>query len=486
LIAALSLAACSGPNSPGNGGGGGGGGGTGTATLSVNLIATPPAPPPLTSILSFSVDVTGLSISPVTGSAQSISLNSGTGTYVVDLTKLPSDSAFLGENTTIPSGTYSTVTVSFSAPTVTYCTQTVVGTAGCPAANIARFTGAPATPAVTTTLTLTANQKTGIALNVNLANALTVVNQAVTGVNLGASNVVTINTLPPATSSLASGQLDFVEDIFGIVTAVSGQNVTIQTGTRGSITATANQNTVFSPNCILFSFAQSIACAQVGQVASMDAGLNADGTFTLLEYDPFEKTTEDWIEGTIATVPTITTSAQFSIVINDLVIAPTNSKIGTNLKLGDTVQITAPTTATFSVDTKGLLVPAQATTFNSSGLFPGQNVAMTLTSFTAASGNTPAQATVNFVGLTFSRVSGTLVTPSSPTFSIQNLPPFFGLSGSQIVQTSLGTPPTSATTYFDGSTDATGLTSGKTVSIRALYFGPFAATPFSAAKVRLH
>jgi hypothetical protein len=61
------------------------------------------------------------------------------------------------------------------------------------------------------------------------------------------------------------------------------------------------------------------------------------------------------------------------------------------------------------------------------------------------------------------------------------LPALFGVSTPELVQLSTGSP----STNYDGVTSASGLTSGETVSIRALYFGTVSATPFSAAKVRL-
>jgi hypothetical protein len=70
--------------------------------------------------------------------------------------------------------------------------------------------------------------------------------------------------------------------------------------------------------------------------------------------------------------------------------------------------------------------------------------------------------------------------------TLQNLPPLFGLTINPLVQLSTGTPPNFAATNYDGVTSASGITAGtsQTYTIRALYFGAVAATPFSAAKVR--
>ena len=92
----------------------------GNATVSVVLRATPLTPPPTISLLSFSAVVTGISLNPVTGTPVNIPLNATS--LIVDLTKLQSDSVFLGASTTIPAGPYSAIAVSFSNPVLRFCT----------------------------------------------------------------------------------------------------------------------------------------------------------------------------------------------------------------------------------------------------------------------------------------------------------------------------------------------------------------------------
>lgn len=483
LVSVAWLASCSGPpqppctsNCPV----------TGNATVSLTLFATPLIPPPdakFTNLLSFSVTVVGVSLTPATGAAVNIPLN--TSTYVVDLTKLQSDSAFLATIATVPAGTYNSMTVSLSTPVVTYCTQTS-GVSGCAAGSVKTVTGGAAAPQITTTpfpLALIANQQTGIGVNFSLANALTVTpsTQVVTAVNLAAANVLSAKVLPPTSSSLAVGQLDFVEDVTGLVTAInaSAPSVTVKTATRGSITAFANSSTVYSPNCTNFTFS---SCVQLGQIASLDTVLKTDGTFTLLEYDPLAKTTGDWIEGIVPNAASSPTA--FRIVTNDLVVSSSSSLIGgsANTLIGQPVNITLVTPAPFTVDTKGLTVPVN----NFSGtdasiLSPGETVSLHVTGFTAVSG-APIAANVDTLILRFTRVTGTVNAAAPPTFSIQSLPTFFGLTVPVTVQLSTGSP----STNYDGIANANGLTASQTVSIRALYFGPTSTpTPFSAAKVRM-
>lgn len=487
LVVVLSAAVvgCSGlPKS-----GGGGGGGTGNGSLILTMSANPLTPPPGTSILSFTVTVTGVSLTPSSGSAINIPLP-GT-TFVVDLTRLQSDSTFLGSVlNNVPAGAYTNVTLAVSGSSVTYCVQLNPGTPGCASGSVATVTGAAAAPVISKAITITANQTTSLRLQADMASALTINSstQVVSAVNLGATNVFTLSTLPPAASSLATNQLDFVEDFTGVVTAISGSSVTVTTSKHGAITAVANSSTFFSPNCTAASPSLS-ACAATNQLASIDAALNSDGTFTLLEFDPLAPTASDWVEGVVTSVPS--SSSQFQLVANDIFLAPSGSLIGSNLAIGNGVTVNLASGAGFGVDSKGLLVPADATTFenanDTSVLRPGQTVAVHVTSFTAAGASTPAAVSTDFVGLRFSRVTATVSSSSPPNvFFVNNLPPFFGATIPLEVQLNQAVAPQTAPTNFDGVTNGSGITASQTVSIRVLYFGQASATPFTAAKVRTH
>jgi len=486
LLSAVSLTSCSGrsTNPPPPGGG--------NATLSVTLRATPLNPPPNTNLLSFIVDINTITLTSSTSSTVNIPLNATS--IGVDLTRLQSDSAFLGTSATVPAASYSSITVSISNPVVTFCTQTT-GVAGCAAGSVTTISGAAAAPKITSApfpLTLTANQKTGLAINFNLGNALTVSTsqlQVVTAVNLAAANVVSASALPPTVSSLPAGQLDFVEDVTGVVTAVNTttHSVTVHTATGESLTALANSSTVFSPNCLAFNLSLTFSsCVAQGQVASLDMALNSDGTFTLLEYDPLSLTAGDWIEG-IVTAPPFS-STQFSLVTNDLVLATSGSLISPGL-LGAPLNATLVTNPSpFLVDSKGLTIPVNNFTGSTSAsiFLPGQTLFVHVTAFTAASGSTPASVSVDRVYLRFTRVSGTVAsTGTQASFTIQNLPSFFGITIQPLVEITQGAPPSIPATNFDGVSAATGLSNPQTVSIQALYFGQTTSMPFSAAKVRV-
>lgn len=473
--AILALASCSGVKTPCTTNCGGGG--SGNASLNLVVAAVPFTPPPNTSILSFAVVINSVSLTPSSGGSDvSIPLNAST--YSVDLTRLTSDSSFLGQSiNSVPSGTYDALSVNLSA-VVTYCAATG-SSPGCIPGSVAQISKSFSTPTASNfSLTLSDSQQAGLRLLINFANALTVNagTQAVTALNLTAANVVMTATLPPAASTLSAGQLDYIEDLTGLVTAVTANSITVQTATRGSISSTITSNTIGSPNCVI---GNQACTATVGQVASIDGTLNSDGSSTLLEYDPLTTSSEDLIEG-IATTSNAT-STLFQIVTNDFVPASSGSLLS-GLSLGDPVNVTLSNVLPFVIDSKGL--PVVTTAFDGStsatDILPGQTVLLHVTRFTAKSGNTPANATVDAVALRFTRLAGNISAPPAPNFSVQYLPPFFGQTGTNQVQLGTGSP----STYLDGYSSSGSITVGDNVSMRALFFGLSYTPSFTAAKVR--
>lgn len=499
LLAALSLTSCTLKRPCPLCVGGGNSSGGNTTGVSATLAAVPLAPPPGTNILSFVVTITGVSLTP-SGGGSAVPLTLPASSITVDLMRLQSDSTLLGQAlSNVPAATYNKVSVSVSNAVVTYCTQVSPGTPGCAAGTVAQVTQSATVPSASSfSLMLSSGQLAAIRVRFNLAPAITLSAtqpQVVSAVDLNASNVLTASVLPPGSSSLANGQADFIEDFTGRVTSAnaSSQTVTIQTATRGTLTATANSSTFYSPNCGGFNFSADFgSCVKAGQIASVDVALDSNGNFTLLDYDPLDTAASDWIEGVVMLVPTSTT--QFQIVANDLFQPSSGSLVGTKLPLGSTVtlNLSASPAATFGVDERGLIVPAEANTFvsanDTSVLRAGQTVAVHISNFTAASGSTPAIATADFVGLRFSRVTGSVLSPSSVSFSFQSpsLPAYFGQTTIELAELNAASAPSSAPTNYDGVSNGTGLIVGDTVSIRALYFGPGSAMPFTCAKVRKH
>ena len=500
LLTVLSLAGCSGPykgglNPPGNG----------TATVSFTLVSdTPPASP---SLLSYKVSVLSVTLTPTTGTAITLTPNPAP---VIELMRLQSDTAFLGTKLNVPVGAYTSITVSLGSPQITFLNNTTATITNASSASGSCVVNAICTispnaaglPKISFPLTLSSNGQVGVGIDFNLSNSITVTGGTMTVTFTPATagvNILSAFNLQRPNANLATNQLELLEDFTGVV-SISGSNVKITSATRGTLTAdTTNSFVDPSPDgsiCRTTSSSTFASCAVAGQIASVDAFLNNDGTISLKEFEPLNATQQDFIEGIVAVSPTNPT--QFTIVTTDKINAATNSVI-TTLNTGDvvTVNITA-LKQNFLVDSKGLVLTpfASYNDFNgqttTSAIFPGQTVALHLTAFTAASGTTLAVATADTVILRWSRIRANVVSTTAASINVDTLPAYFGFSTSfqPVVQAFLTNPlGTDGVTNLDGvANNTSSLTIGQPVGLRVLYFqtpGITANPAFFAAKIRL-
>ncbi len=445
-------------------------------SVSLVLTATPPDPSLQLSIQSFSVSITGISLTPTTGSDVALQINSNP--YIAELNRVTSDSTIVAAGASVPEGSYTQVKVTFSALSVTYCTNPASGTPGCTAGSLASVSGAAGSASFPVNFSLAVNQRSGMAINVNLGNALTLTGQKVTAVNLGANNVFKAALLPPApgATDLASSQLSHVDDVMGTISAVNGSVITLQTASRGDIIATANSSTQFATSCANPSVT---GCVKVNDVAIIDAVLNTDGTLTLVFYQPLFGSSMDLIEGVVTAVPD-SVNNKLTVAVTDSVFASSASVLSGQLHFGDQVTATLASAQPFSIVSKGLNVPANSFVNSTSitDVQPGQTVAFPVSAYVAQSGATPGSTTTNTFLLRFTRISGTAGAPALPSFPGTNLPPYFGITSSQQFQT------TSGRLSLDGISSLGSLQAGSTFSTSALYLGPPASPLFAAQTLR--
>jgi hypothetical protein len=497
LFAALSLSSCSGPKGvivcKTNCGG--------TATVNLTLVAdTLPANP---SILSFKVTITGVTLTPTSGTALTFNPPSP---IVIDLMRLQSDTAFLGALINVPSGNY-TVQVSLSSPEMTFLndTSSTITANGktCLSGLVCTVTlSAVGLPTISSfTFSATPGGKQGIEFDFNLNNAISL-SSGTLSVNFNPSapnpGVFTAFTLPRTNANLGTNQLELIEDFTGVV-SISGSNVTIASPTRGTLTATSTSNSFFdpSPDGVICPTPSTISCVVKGQIASVDAFLKSDGTLELKEFEPLTATQQDLVEGTVYAVNTLT---QFAIAVTDKTQAATNSLIG-GLNTGDLLTVNIPTLTVkpFLVDTKGLAVPPASSGFfrgqtDTTAIHPGQAVSINVTAFTAATTTPPAIAiaTANTVTLRWSRLIATATGATSPTLiNVSTVPSYFRFTSASVFPTQVfsGTLGADGVTNLDGITTAANVTVARPVGLRVLFLdnpGNTAQFPFSAAKIRQH
>jgi Domain of unknown function (DUF4382) len=478
-VVIIAAAGCSGAGQTTTGGGGGGGGNQQSASLVVTLTSKPDVSLTNISVLSAAVSITGITLNPSSGNAVPLTLSPTT--YPVDLTRLQADTAFLGV-VSLPAGTYSSATVTFSAPTLTLDNQsgtTLNGT--CLTGTICKIVLPAGSSQVTATpfpLTLTAGQASDISLNLNLNDAITV-SAGTVALNFSASDTFNVEKLPR--TGTPSGSLDLIEDFVGLVTATSSTSITVKASSGISLQVALPATPVIADPQGLCP-ALNLTCLVANQtVVSVDATVNSAGALTLVSADLLSATPQDELEGTLINTGT---PGIFNLVVANKVVASGNTTL-TAANTGDVFLVTLSNSPTFAVDldeffNNASLPPANVTTlFAGTGdLVDGQDVMVHVTAATGAAATGDQAVTADRVLLRFTRTTGTVQTVSGQTFTLSNLPPFMTFASNPLVDTITGV------TNFDRVADVNSLAVGQTVSIRALMLSR-SSFVFYAAKVRV-
>jgi len=475
LAAILSLSSCSGVKNNG----GGGGGGSGNAMLSVSISDTPPAN---TTVVSFTLPIVGISLSPSSGSQVSVTSTAAN----FELTRLQSDSDVVVTNASVAAGTYTAVNVTVGAASGTFINNSGAAVGSCAAGTPFRVCGIPSGATTTITFTfpagsplvLTRGAHQWLDLDFNYNNAIVTTNGI--GIDMQQANVLTATTTVP--TGVPSGDFAFVDDFTGRVTAVSSSSITLSSTVRGSLTATINGSTqVFDPQQQCAGGVGSLNCIGVGSIVSLQGVLTNTGVIvaTSLDVIDFSKTPVDEVEGTIYP-STCNGGSNFGMILSDSSITTGGSPLA-SAGFGSGVCLTVSPTATplvdFGILTGQPTLPATNAGFTTVGdLLAGQTIRAKVTG--AATGTNGINATATALILRFSRLTGTVGTVSGPVFGINGLPTYI---------TAFTVPP-SVQTYTNATLFENVTTLSGTVSISALFFNPIGGPVQSlqAAKVRQH
>jgi hypothetical protein len=454
-------------------------GGGGNANLTISLYDTPPTG---TNVLSFTLPIAGISLTPTTGSPVSVPVSISS----VEVTRLQSDSAVIVDKASVVAGTYSAITVILGPTSATNNVfintsgSTITsGTIACTNNSVCSLpVGAIFSVNIPLTFTLAANQNQWIGLDFNLNNAITSAN----GISVDLSQTGVLTATTTTRTGLPSGSVDTLEDFVGVVTALSSTSITVQSGTTGaSLTTGITSTTEFDLAPINYSNCSggtASACVQLGSVVSVDSLVNPDGSFTATEIDALDTAEVDEVEGVVYSV----SNGTVGIVLADKVSASGNATLAASTTTFGTGVILTLNANNYSVDTKTLSsqLISPVGFGSSSDILPGQMIRAQVTGVATNNlGNVTATAT-NML-LRYSRLSGTVNTVSGNIFTIAGLPAYVPASS---INPQVNT--FSNLTAFDGITGLgdSNFQVGGPVSIRALYLNS-TQYPFQAAKVRV-
>src|SRR5277367_1090296 len=164
---------------------------TGNATLSLTISDTPPAG---VSVVSFTLPISGISLTPSSGSP--VSVYAG-GSF--ELTHLVTDSTPVAVGVAVPAGSYTSLNVTLGTSNGIFFNGSggtiTIGGVACLAGTYCKLpNGAATTISVPTTLTLIENQAQWIGLDMNLNNAITSANGVT--VDFTQTGVLTALTTP--------------------------------------------------------------------------------------------------------------------------------------------------------------------------------------------------------------------------------------------------------------------------------------------------
>ena len=464
---------------------------TGNATVNVTLYDTPPTG---VSVLSFSLPIAGISLTPTTGS--DVSIYAPTSIPPTELTHLQTDSDLIVSDASVPAGSYTAVNITVTASSGVFINtsgSTITWTAN-PAGSCVNGAvcnlpnGAAATITMPLALTLSSNVTQWIGLNVNLNNAIT--STGGISVDFTLPNVFTATTT--VRTGLPPGAVDTIEDFTGKVTAVSPSSITVQSSITGqSMTATIGSSTAINSASNTYSNSNCTgtvvaACIGTGSVVSLDATLSNTGTLTASEIDVLDLTAVDEVEGIIYPTASTLTNGVVGLILADKTSASGNAILGASTTTYGTGIFLAPSSGiNYSVDTKTLTsVWTSPVGFSGSGdLLAGQRVRAQVSSVTSDS--TGIHATASNIILRYSRISATVNTVANPVFTLTGIPSYIGTINSGFSLTPVvNTFPTA--TLFDGITSLTdsNFVVGTPVAVRALFLNN-PQQNFQCAKVRV-
>ena len=455
------------------------GGGTGNASLSLTISDTPPTG---ASVVSFSLPIIGITLTPSSGSAVSVFSSNPSADF--ELTRLQTDTNLIANSVTVAAGTYTAVNVTVAAPSGVYINNSGSTLGTCVNDGVCSIAGSAATITYKfpSSLTLTANANQWLNLDFNYNNAV-VTSSGALAIDVTQSGVMTATSTVPA--GLASGAFANLDDFTGEVTAISSSSITVESSVRGTLTEAINSSTqVFDPQSQCTSGAV-LSCIQKGSIVSMQGVLTTAGAPTATSLDIIDISTapSDEVEGIIYP-SSCNGGSNYGMILSDSAIFTSGSPLA-SASFGSGVCLTLGSTVTFAVDS-GILTGQPGVPGGSGGvvgfasssdLLGGQMVRAKVSG--AATGTNGINATANALILRFSRLTGTISTTTSNSFSIAGLPSYLG---------SFSAPPVveayPSATLVEGQTGIGNLTGTVSMSSLFLNVGSGAQFWFQAAKAR--
>jgi Domain of unknown function (DUF5666)/Domain of unknown function (DUF4382) len=424
------------------------------------------APPTGVTVISFKIQIVGAALQSSSGN---VALLNGSEPLEVELTKLETESAFLGTSQ-VPAGTYTGMQVTLANPDLTVFNSSGM-TIG-PCANNSTCEFAPAVSGSLTytgppfPLTLNANSPSALQIDVNLNN---IINSDFT-LNLMNPSVLTV-TQVSAPSGNGGSESD-ENEVTGVIKSVGANQFMLQDPLSGT-TSTINVNgqTEYDGFDEVGCQPQAFSCLQPGQIVEVDQSVMPDGTLVAQSVDLKDQNSEgEAVEGSIVSLTGNPTTG-FQMVVLDEV-----SDIN-GISVGNSVAVTIQPGAVFQEDPSDVPIPSDLSFASASDLAIGQEVHIQPNSISAGP---PVTIATGSIRLTDSQITASVASVNGSTITLNNLPGQFIAAG--ITQIAVQT---SSLTEFEDLSGVGALIPGEIVSVRGFLFNGTPPT-LVAEKVRMH
>ena len=356
----------------------------------------------------------------------------------------------------IPQDTYTSATITFSSPQITYINSSGQPVSVTPTLATTSFTFTFPTP-------FTVNN-TSTSLLVDLLAGRSV---AISGTTVTVTPVFSIKPVPPAAAAPPPSQNGTGMQQMATVVSVSGTSVTLQPGSGPNFTVSTNSSTILQgPNFT------SLSALTVGEIVQVDFIVQSGGTYlaTRIQIPPPPPNGQqpNMISGPVTSVG----SGSFKMVLMQGA-GPAVSPVAASAVSVLTVTTTGSTTFAIAPQFVTLSGLPFTPSFTSSNLVAGQTVGVVTSAFSASAGT----ATATTVYLAPQTVNGTVTAIATSgaytayTFSLASGSAFSSLSGATTitVYTGAATAPPPASTAT-GATAPPAIAVGSTVRFNGLIF----------------
>lgn len=363
--------------------------------------SAPPAPAivsvedaPMDGVLAATVTISNITVSGTLAAGGAVNASVLPKPRTVELTELGGVRAPF-ELTQLQPGTYTSVTVTATAASVTYLDPT----SGKPVQAAAQLgSGGTGTFSLNPALTLDAASGVDLHLDFNLPQSFDLTN-----------NVITFTPVIAAEGAIIDKEPDTDRDFraVGQVTATTSDSISIQTlDSQLPLTFAVTSNTVFDDG-------SSLSAIQVGAVIIVDATAEGDASFTADEIDPVlagEKEGGRFNDTGAGTVISVTDDSSGNLASFDMV---TRGRFYTD-HIGRTLTVTVNSSTVYRLPYQAQ--NAGANTFDAAQIFPGQTVMVDGMDADVQAGSLTAKEVILFAGFHHGLLAAA-VQGTSPNFT---------------------------------------------------------------------